>query len=130
MVQAGERNEGYALVLLNDLDFLGSDALFAMCEEQNTKIVLDLHEYFYDVGGSLVWRLLHGRYYKWLLRRLETRKFAQLFTVSESIAKLYEIKLSVRPVALENSPDASRISSLVMKHNELEANRKIGRAHV
>lgn len=129
LVQSGNRNEDYALVLLNDLDFLGADELFAMCEKQNAKIVLDLHEYFYDVGGSLVWRLLHGRYYKWLLKKLETRKFAQLFTVSEAIARLYEKTLRARPVALENSPDSSRTASLMMKSEELKTNNKVRLIH-
>lgn len=129
LVQSGDRDEDYALVLLNDLDFLGADELFAMCEKQNAKIALDLHEYFYDDGGSLVWRLLHGRYYKWLLKKLETRKFAQLFTVSEAIAKLYETTLGVRPVALENSPDSSRTSSLIMKSEELGISQKVRLIH-
>jgi glycosyltransferase involved in cell wall biosynthesis len=129
VVQAGPRTESYDLAVLNDLDFLGADELFAMCEEQNTRIVLDLHEYFYDVGGSIVWRLLHGRYYNWLLKKLEARKFTQLFTVSEEIAKLYETTLRVRPVALENSPASSRTSSLIMKSEELDINHKVRLIH-
>lgn len=128
-VEAGKTNGDYALVVLNDLDFLGSDQLFAMFEEKNTQVVLDLHEYFYDLGGSLLWQLLHGRYYKWLLKKLETRKFAQLFTVSEAIAKLYETTLHVLPVALENSPDSSRTSSLRMKSEGLDINQKARLIH-
>jgi glycosyltransferase involved in cell wall biosynthesis len=129
LVQAVPISETYDLAVLNDLDFLGADAFFAMCEEQNTRIALDLHEYFYHVGGSLVFRILHGRYYRWLLKKLETRKFAQLFTVSEAIARLYEKSLRVRPVALENSPDSSRTATLMMKSEELKTNNKVRLIH-
>lgn len=129
LVQDNPGSEDYSLAVLNDLDFLGSDVLFEMLEANDTSVALDLHEYFYDVGGSLSWRLLHGRYYKWLLKKLETRTFSQVFTVSESIGKLYESSLRVTLVALENSPDSKRTNSLVVRSEGLDSNQKVRLIH-
>lgn len=129
LVQAGQGNEAYALAVLNDLDFLGSDGLFTMLTANDTHIILDLHEYFFDLGGSSAWRLLHGRYYEWLLKKLETRTFSQVFTVSEAIGKLYESILRVPLIALENSPDSKRTASLVLKSEKLDSNQKVRLVH-
>ena len=129
LVQDVQGNEAYVLAILNDLDFLGSDRLFEMFKAKDTNVALDLHEYFYDVGGSVAWRILHGRYYKWLLKKLETRTFSQVFTVSEAIGKLYESKLRVPLVALENSPDSKRTNSLVVKSENLDSNQKVRLIH-
>lgn len=129
LFEEGSGNASYALAVLNDLDFLGSDQLFEMFKAKDTHVALDLHEYFYDVGGSFTWRLLHGRYYKWLLKKLETRTLSQVFTVSEAIGKLYESSLRVPLVALENSPDANRTASLVVKSENLDSNQKVRLIH-
>jgi glycosyltransferase involved in cell wall biosynthesis len=129
LIQDDRGNEAYALAVMNDLDFLGSDSLFEMLKANDTQIALDLHEYFFDVGGSFAWRLLHGRYYKWLLKKLETRMFSQVFTVSEAIAKLYESTLGVPLVALENSPDIKRTSSLMAKSGKLGKNQNVRLIH-
>jgi len=117
------------LVILNDLDFLGLDEHFTHWAAQGTKVVIDLHEYFYDVGGSLIWRLFHVRYYRWLLKRLELRSFARIFTVSEEIAKLYETKIKRPLVSLENTPDSSRIGQLVSKSALVQDGQTIQLVH-
>lgn len=129
LFEDGLGNASYALAVLNDLDFLGSDELFEMFKAKDTRVALDLHEYFYDVGGSFTWRFLHVRYYRWLLKKLETRTFSQVFTVSEAIGKLYESILRVPLVALENSPDSTRTSSLVVKSENLDSNQKVRLLH-
>ena len=95
----------YRIIILNDLDFVGLDVLFDSARESKTPIFIDLHEYFYDLGGSFLFRLLNGRYYNWLLAKLEKRSVEGLFTVSEAIADLYRLKLSNRPAAVMNVPD-------------------------
>lgn len=129
LLQASSKNKAYALAVLNDLDFLGADGLFRLLNANDTKIALDLHEYFYELGGSFTWRLLQGRYYTWLLQKLESRTFAQLFTVSEAIAKLYELRLSVPLVALENSPDSLRVSLTASRSGKLGNPQKIQLIH-
>ena len=84
------RSGEYSLVILNDLDFIGLDDLFNACTSSNTPIFIDLHEFFYDFGGSALYRLLHTRYYNWLLKKLQTRVVTGIFTVSEAIADLYK----------------------------------------
>ncbi len=119
----------HQLVILNDLDFLGLDNHFNHWESQGTKVAIDLHEYFYDVGGSPLWRLFHVRYYRWLLKKLELRSIARIFTVSEEIAKLYEAKIKRPLVSLENTPDSSRVSQLVRKSAPVDDGKSIQLVH-
>jgi glycosyltransferase involved in cell wall biosynthesis len=98
------QSSDYDLVLLNDLDFLSIEALFSSGNGEQRKVVVDLHEYFYDLGGSMTWRLLNSRYYKWLLSRLESRKFQSVVTVSDEIADLYESKLKRKVETVLNVP--------------------------
>lgn len=122
-------NSRFELVLLNDLDFLGLDDLFTHWEAEDTKVVLDLHEYFFDVGGSVVWRLFHVRYYRWLLKKLRTRSLARVFTVSEELASLYEAKLKIPVLSIENTPDSLRINELISKSAQLGDDQKIQLIH-
>lgn len=117
------------LVILNDLDFLGLEELFSFWGSQETKVALDLHEYFFDMGGSKVWRILNDRYYHWLLKNLKSRSLSQIFTVSEEIAKLYETKLSRALVSIENSPDSIRLRQLTGKSSQIEGDRTIHLVH-
>lgn len=119
----------FDLVVLNDLDFLGIDDLFIDWEALNTKVALDLHEYFFDVGGSLVWRLFHVRYYRWLLKKLKTRSLARIFTVSDELARLYESKLNRPVLSMENTPDSLRVGQLVSRSDQVEDDRKIQLVH-
>lgn len=112
---AQSKNVRLDLVVLNDLDFLGLDQLFRSWESSGTKLVVDLHEYFYNVGGSRTWRLFHVRYYRWLLNKLKTRSFTRIITVSEELARLYEAKLNKPVESIENTPDSLRVSELVSK---------------
>lgn len=94
----------YDLVLMNDLDFLAFDALFQESELSETKVVLDLHEYFPDVGGSFLYRLLHGRYHKYLQTLIAKRDISSFITVSPDIAELYSKNLGRRFISVENMP--------------------------
>ncbi len=102
------RSGDYSLVILNDLDFVGVDDIFNASIYSKTPIFIDLHEFFYDFGGSPIYRLLHTRYYNWLLKKLQTRVVTGIFTVSEAIADLYKSKLSLKPVAVMNIPERSK----------------------
>jgi glycosyltransferase involved in cell wall biosynthesis len=95
----------YDLIILNDLDFVGYDPIFYGAKKSNTQIYLDLHEFFYDFGGSFVFRALNSSYYKWLLGKLKSRPIKTYFTVSEAIADLYVNFLPSRPVSVMNVPD-------------------------
>lgn len=86
------RGGQFDFVLMNDLDFLGAEELIDAAEISKTPIVLDLHEYFPDLGGGLLWKLFQARYYSWLISRLDSLRTAFSFTVSEDIAKLYNQK--------------------------------------
>ncbi len=122
-------NSRFQFVILNDLDFLGLDDLFMHWEAENTKVVLDLHEYFFDVGGSFIWRMFNVRYYRWLLGKLNTRSFTRIFTVSDELARLYESKLNQPVLSIENTPDFLRVNELMGKSPEVEGNRKIQLIH-
>ena len=95
----------YDFIILNDLDFVGYDPIFESASKSATPIYVDLHEFFYDFGGSVVFRALNTRYYRWLLKKLESRSVKSFFTVSDAIADLYEKFLPSRPVAVMNVPD-------------------------
>ena len=101
----------YDFIILNDLDFVGYDPIFESANKSGTPVFVDLHEYFFDFGGSVVFRALNTRYYKWLLKKLESRSVKSFFTVSEAIADLYEKHLSSRPVAVMNVPNYASIES-------------------
>lgn len=94
----------YDVVLLNDLDFLSVDALFSTPEGKPSRVAIDLHEYFYDLGGSLLWKILNSRYYSWLLSLLESRQLMSVVTVSDEIAELYRIKLGRQIGTVLNVP--------------------------
>jgi glycosyltransferase involved in cell wall biosynthesis len=117
------------LVVLNDLDFLGIDDLFIAWEALSTKVVLDLHEYFFDVGGPVVWRLFHVRYYRWLLKKLRTRSLSRIFTVSDELARLYESKFYRPVLSIENTPDSLRVNELISKSPQLGDDQKIQLVH-
>jgi glycosyltransferase involved in cell wall biosynthesis len=102
----------FSCVILNDLDFVGLDELFQACAKSKTPVYVDLHEYFFDFGGSAIYRLLHTRYYRWLLKKLQSRVLSGIFTVSEDISDLYAKKLSIRPVAIMNVPETSKIQGI------------------
>jgi hypothetical protein len=129
LARSREASSRHDLVILNDLDFLGLDEHFTHWAEQGTKVVIDLHEYFYDVGGSLLWRLFHVRYYQWLLKKLELRSFARIFTVSKEIAELYETKIKRPLVSLENTPDSSRVRQLVRRSAPVDDDQVIQLVH-
>jgi glycosyltransferase involved in cell wall biosynthesis len=112
----------YSYVILNDLDFVGLDELFEACAKSKTPVYVDLHEYFFDFGGSAIYRFLHTRYYQWLLKKLQARVLSGIFTVSEDISDLYAKKLSIRPVAIMNIPEKPKIHRL---ENSKELGEKI-----
>ncbi len=114
------QNGHYKAIILNDLDFVGVDALFEAAELAGTRVFIDLHEFFYDVGGSFIFRILNQRYYHWLLQKLNTRTVASFFTVSDAIANLYERNLSRRPVSILNVPEARQQESGTPRDPELE----------
>jgi glycosyltransferase involved in cell wall biosynthesis len=95
----------YDFIILNDLDFVGYDPIFDSANISGTPVFVDLHEFFFDFGGSLVFRALNTRYYRWLLNKLESRSVQSFFTVSEAIADLYEKLLPSRPVSVMNVPN-------------------------
>ncbi len=95
----------YDFIILNDLDFVGYDPIFDGANISGTPVFVDLHEFFFDFGGSLVFRALNTRYYRWLLNKLESRSVQSFFTVSEAIADLYEKLLPSRPVSVMNVPN-------------------------
>lgn len=101
----------YDFIILNDLDFVGFDPIFDGANKSGTPIYVDLHEYFFDFGGSLIFRAINARYYRWLLKKLESRSIDYFFTVSEAIADLYQVLLSSRPVAIMNVPDHKSVES-------------------
>jgi glycosyltransferase involved in cell wall biosynthesis len=129
MSSSQSEDSRFDLVVLNDLDFLGIDDLFIDWEGVNTKVVLDLHEYFFDVGGSVVWRLFHVRYYRWLLKKIRTRSLARILTVSDELARLYESKLNRPVLSIENTPDSLRINELISKSSHVENDQKIQLIH-
>jgi glycosyltransferase involved in cell wall biosynthesis len=95
----------YSIVILNDLDFLGFDELFDAAEEGESRIVLDLHEYFPDLGGTFLFKALHGRYYRYLQRRIPHRSINGFITVSPEIAALYSEQLNKSFLSIENIPE-------------------------
>jgi hypothetical protein len=94
----------YDTVILNDLDFLGVDELFRSASLSKTPVYLDLHEYFPDQGVSVLFKLLHGRYHKYLQLTIPKRKFSGYITVSKDIASLYENAFNLSMTAVENIP--------------------------
>lgn len=101
----------YDYIILNDLDFVGYDPIFEGAKKSGTPVFVDLHEYFFDFGGSLVFRALNTRYYRWLLKKLALRSVKSFFTVSEAIADLYEKFIPSRPVAVMNVPNYASLES-------------------
>ena len=118
-LRAGE----YSTVILNDLDFLGFDEMFEAAEEGEARVILDLHEYFPDLGGTLMFKALHGRYYKHLQRRISCRNIAGFITVSPEIASLYSERLHRSFVSIENIPEG--MDAIINDHQQ-NTNSKIG----
>lgn len=102
-------NGKFSFILMNDLDFLGFDKVFQAAEKSGTKIFLDLHEFFPDLGGGILWRLFQSRYYKWLLNKVSERCFEKIFTVSDGIGYLYEKFLQIQTTTILNIPAAEAI---------------------
>jgi glycosyltransferase involved in cell wall biosynthesis len=94
----------YETVILNDLDFLGVDEIFKSASKSKTPVYLDLHEYFPDPGGSLLFRALHTRYYRYLQYKITDRLLAGFLTVSSDIARLYSENLGLKMIPIENVP--------------------------
>lgn len=105
----------YDSIILNDLDFIGYDQIFDSANESRTPVYVDLHEYFFDFGGSLFFRTINSRYYKWLLEKLALRSVDSYFTVSEAIADLYQSLLPSRPIAIMNT---SAHETVVSSHSD------------
>jgi glycosyltransferase involved in cell wall biosynthesis len=115
-LQSMRRGE-YSTVILNDLDFLAFDELFSAAEEGKARIILDLHEFFPDLGGTLLFKALHERYYKYLQRQIPNRNLAGFITVSPEIASLYSKQLDKSFFSIENIPEGMDSS-----RNKLEEN--------
>ena len=101
------RNGEYHRIVLNDLDFLALDGLFDAASNSKTQIILDLHEYFPDVGGSLIYRALHGRYHAYLQLKIQERDLYGFITVSPDIAALYHKNFGRVFTSVENIPDGA-----------------------
>ena len=101
------RNGEYHRIVLNDLDFLALDGLFDAASNSKTQIILDLHEYFPDVGGSLIYRALHGRYHTYLQLKIRERDLYGFITVSPDIAALYHGNFGRGFASVENIPDGA-----------------------
>jgi glycosyltransferase involved in cell wall biosynthesis len=95
----------YDLVVINDLDFLALEGLFRGAEVSGTRVILDLHEYFPDVGGSFIYKMLHGKYHRHLQSLITKRNISTFITVSPDIAALYSKKLGKSFVSVENMPE-------------------------
>ena len=95
----------YDLVVLNDLDFLGAEELFRAAEVSGARVVLDLHEYFPDVGGSFLYQFLHGKYHRHLQSLITQRNISTFITVSPDIAALYSKDFGKSFVSVENMPE-------------------------
>jgi glycosyltransferase involved in cell wall biosynthesis len=129
LAQVQSEAQRFEIVLLNDLDFLGLDDLFDVWEATGTRVVIDLHEYFFDVGGSRTWRLFHVRYYRWLLKKLTIRRMHRYLTVSEEISALYETKLQQPLVSIENTPDSLRVSDVLKRSSEIKDGQRVQLVH-
>jgi glycosyltransferase involved in cell wall biosynthesis len=105
------QNGKYEGMVLNDLDFLALDQVFDSASFSKTKVFLDLHEFFPDVGGSLIYRGLHGRYHKFLQSLIHSRNISGFITVSTDIAIRYEEIFQRKFVSVENIPNAKRDSN-------------------
>jgi glycosyltransferase involved in cell wall biosynthesis len=99
------RGGSYSTVIINDLDFLGFDELFEAAAEGRSRVILDLHEYFPDLGGTLLFKALHGRYYRYLQSRIFSHSINGFITVSPEIAALYSEQLNRSFLSIENIPE-------------------------
>lgn len=70
-----------------------------------TPVIVDLHEFFPDTGDGFIWQLLHGGYYKSLLKKLQTYNAYNFITVSDDIAGLYFDEFGLTFSVIMNVPE-------------------------
>ena len=98
----------FTLLILNDLEFVGVPEIEEAARRSKTPIIVDLHEFFPDTGDGFIWRLLHGRYYKFLLGKLQTFNAFKFITVSDEIAQLYLRELNLSMSVVMNIPNLEK----------------------
>lgn len=95
----------FSFVILNDLEFIGVPDIELAASRSRTPVIVDLHEFFPDTGDGFMWQLLHGRYYKFLLKKLQTYNAYKLITVSDDIAGLYFDEFGLTSSVIMNVPE-------------------------
>jgi glycosyl transferase family 4 len=94
---ADERADAW---IANDLETLP----LALHLARGAPVIFDAHEYApreYDDWG---FRLVHGRYRRWLARRYAPRA-AAVVTVSGGLARAFEAEIGLRAIVVTNAPD-------------------------
>jgi glycosyltransferase involved in cell wall biosynthesis len=93
----------------NDLDTLPSNYLYSKLKK--TKLVFDSHEYFTEVP-ELIKRPIIQKIWK-TLERSTLPKIKHVFTVSQSIANLFEKEYNIKVTLLRNVPLLNKKNSVV-----------------
>jgi glycosyltransferase involved in cell wall biosynthesis len=101
------------VLLSNDLDTLLANYLVSKIKK--TKLVYDTHEYFTEVP-----ELINRPFVKKVWERIEKAIFPNLkyvYTVNESLAKVFERKYKVQVLSVKNVPFYSKLDA-VTKHSK------------
>lgn len=102
-VAAGE----YALIVLNDDDFLPWVRSPRFGAGRDAHVHLDLHEYFIPaLTRNTLWKIATAGYYSWCRSAIADPTYSTRSTVASGIARLYESEYGLPEFAIiRNSPD-------------------------